>query len=438
MASLVGKIKDKIRHRSDSSSSDYHATARSVDEREEHSETAHSNYATGNTPSHHYSSSPRVSLEHSAFHVHRGRKSLDGSRPNPPPKDDIPPVPVVPTHIASGSADLPGSTRGRTEQSNINNQMANFSTTDDGIVSSSAGHSASNTRGSSGNGVFEDAVETLVPERGSSRYAVPSSPETPKRKAVPEPQHRDSIGQATRIPYRISSSQDPGATGMLNYPANGQQPNTYEQPDGRSVTISRPEANSPRSKHLAADTPPSRDAATPGLHDSAQLASMYLQKSSDTTEKESMLRSGHLHLPEGFNLQDTEETHVYEEVRPAVTHETIIKERTEIVQEEITRDIHVHHYYTYAQPVKVVEVLPAKHYYLDLVTGVKTQIPAPKGWQLPVHMQPVAPDTSTIKSWTRHYLVDEAHPNGIAESPPLKHESGHDNLRHEAALAGKV
>lgn len=137
----------------------------------------------------------------------------------------------------------------------------------------------------------------------------------------------------------------------------------------------------------------------------------------DAAKYEAIAR-GHLRLPEKFNLQNTEDTHVYETQRPAVTHETIIKERVEIIQEEITRDIHVHHYYTYQQPIKVVEILPPKHYFLDLETGVKTEIDPPFGWTMPVSMNPVVPDTKHLAAWTRHYLVNDEHPYGIPEAPP--------------------
>lgn len=146
--------------------------------------------------------------------------------------------------------------------------------------------------------------------------------------------------------------------------------------------------------------------------------------------------SEHIRLPPGFDLQNTEQTHVSEEWRPAVTHENIIKQRTEIIQEEITRDIHMHHYFTYLQPIKVVEILPPKHFLLDLETGVKTEIPAPSGWTMPVSMKPVSPDASMLKTWTRHYLVNEEHPLGVPELPPLKHEPAFEDLRQEAKVGG--
>lgn len=178
---------------------------------------------------------------------------------------------------------------------------------------------------------------------------------------------------------------------------------------------------------------PSTGQASDGhLVTDAQVAEKYLstarEKHNAERQKARAINSGHLKLPQGFSLHDTEETHVTEEHRPAVVHETIIKQRTEIVQEAITRDIHVHHYYTYVQPIRVVEILPARHFFLDLQTGIKTEVLPPPDWQIPPNMQPLSPDTSMIKGIVRHYLVDEEHPNGVLEPPPLNHEESHENL----------
>ena len=114
-----------------------------------------------------------------------------------------------------------------------------------------------------------------------------------------------------------------------------------------------------------------------------------------------------------------------------MTHETVVRERIEIVQEAISREVHVHHYYTYTQPIKVVEVLPAKHYFLNSATGERREIAAPAQWQLPATMLPATRDYSTLGGYTRHYVVDEEHPTGMLEEPtmPVKHERGHENLR---------
>ena len=140
-----------------------------------------------------------------------------------------------------------------------------------------------------------------------------------------------------------------------------------------------------------------------------------------------------LKLPAGWHMNNTVTTHVTETHQAPVTQETIVKQRTEIIQEAISRDIHVHHYYTYMQPVRVVEVLPAKHFTIDPRTGAKVEIQAPAGWTLPAEMTPRIPDTSVIKAWTRHYLVDEEHPRGILETASEKHEpaltNGHNPVR---------
>lgn len=115
------------------------------------------------------------------------------------------------------------------------------------------------------------------------------------------------------------------------------------------------------------------------------------------------------------------QTDVTETLHPAVTQEVIHEHRVEIVQEEITREIHVHHYFTQVQPIRVLEVLPARHFLVDPDTGEKKEIPAPEGWSMPVNLQPRTPDTSILAPITRHYLVNEQHPLGILESSPPPH-----------------
>jgi hypothetical protein len=105
-----------------------------------------------------------------------------------------------------------------------------------------------------------------------------------------------------------------------------------------------------------------------------------------------------------------------------VTQEVVKEHTVEIIQEEVTREVHVHHYYTYVQPIKAVEVLPARHFLVDEKTGQKVEIPAPKDWVMPSDMQPRKIDTSDLAPLTRHYLVDEKHPEGLPELPPLTPE----------------
>ena len=130
-------------------------------------------------------------------------------------------------------------------------------------------------------------------------------------------------------------------------------------------------------------------------------------------------------LPEGVQIHPnfkpgttTHDTDVTETFHPAVTHEVIKEHTVEIIREEITREIHVHHYYTQIQPVRVLEVLPARHFLVDPETGHKREIPEPAGWTMPTNMQPKSPDTSVLVPISRHYLVNEQYPKGVLEPPP--------------------
>ena len=59
---------------------------------------------------------------------------------------------------------------------------------------------------------------------------------------------------------------------------------------------------------------------------------------------------------------NTTDTTIHERMLPAVTHETIREDYHEIVEERITRDIHIDHIYHRVLPIKDIEVLPARHY----------------------------------------------------------------------------
>lgn len=129
-----------------------------------------------------------------------------------------------------------------------------------------------------------------------------------------------------------------------------------------------------------------------------------------------------LRLPASFDLSNTERTFVDTNIVPAVTQENVHIKRTELVTKVIHKDVHIDHHYTYVQPIPVLEILPARHFRLDPVTGMKTEIAAPPGYKLPAHLEPrQAEDYSHLKQTNRHYVVDEDHPHGQLESAPTKH-----------------
>jgi hypothetical protein len=147
-------------------------------------------------------------------------------------------------------------------------------------------------------------------------------------------------------------------------------------------------------------------------------------------------------LPPSFNPTNTTDTTVDTTVAPPVTHETRHTKRVEVVQEAITRDIHVDHYYHYIQPVKVVEVNPARHFTLNS-KGEKVSIAAPEGWEMPSDMSVRrGPDFVNgdgrdenkdlgkgALGWERRdYVVDEENPKGrmlSAEELEQERRKGH-------------
>jgi hypothetical protein len=118
-----------------------------------------------------------------------------------------------------------------------------------------------------------------------------------------------------------------------------------------------------------------------------------------------------------------------------VTHQVVKEHTIEVVQEAVTREIHVHHYYTHVQPIKAVEILPARHFKVDPTTGQKVEIPAPEGWEMPADLRPRKPDTSVLELMSRHYLVDEEHPTGVPELPPQDFKRGSQQELNNVAKA---
>lgn len=148
---------------------------------------------------------------------------------------------------------------------------------------------------------------------------------------------------------------------------------------------------------------------SPMRQDIEKPAPLQINKTTDTELPD------HVRLPAGFELVNKQETVVDTVWHPAVEQETVHINRTEINHPLVERDVHVHHYYEYEQPIAVTEVLPMKHYQLDPKTGEKTEIDAPAGWQPPDSFATTVPDTSQIRGTQRHYVVDREHPNGELE-----------------------
>lgn len=451
---MVDKVKQKLRSRSNSRSSlnspATHSNRNSTDIPDVpkiSDRDRDRNAAYPSSPTSRQEAFPRASLENSAFHVsrgHGGRASTDSNVARKP--------------LANTNSNLnPNSPS--TAQHRANHSLGG---------QQSAFDEAIPNRGSSRHAAEQDygqgydsrrSVEERIPQRESSRYAdTSSSPRNYDRlsneyDASSDPNSPTQRGnRRVSIPERLAHNPpvDQGSTKPLpQVPAahaSGNAANNYDnitQPTAAYNSGNAPHYdrayNSGNMSQQDADFNAISSRNDP-MSNSAWMSPMiskghHRQSSSsaprdvEADAKYEAMARGHLRLPEGFNLQNTEHTHVYETQRPAVTHETIVKKRTEIIREEITRDIHMHHYYTYQQPIKLVEILPPKHYFLDLETGVRTEIAPPFGWSLPVSMFPVSPNTSQLAGYTRHYLVNDQHPYGIPEEAPL--ESAVNNQRHD-------
>jgi hypothetical protein len=63
-----------------------------------------------------------------------------------------------------------------------------------------------------------------------------------------------------------------------------------------------------------------------------------------------------------LDLTNTETASIHQRWAPAVTHETVTTEVSEICEEQITREIHNHHVFHRVLPIIDIEVLPARHF----------------------------------------------------------------------------
>lgn len=372
----------------------------------------------------------RISLDHSAFHVSRGGTSR-GSNEAPIVSDST---------IKTNDQAVSG---GRVQKSQEDPQTiaqdaipARASSKGGVDVATKGAHNQNQNR--SRNPPTETTAD-LVPARGSSKQIFPK---THERKVtggrivlnLAEDEPQAHVIPRKELPnkhaHKVAPSHDDSHHSLnLRRVFEAEIPPSNPSDQGNDRSIYGVEDKTERAEPVAVDM--SRTASTLPNHVSDQMDH---DRDRDLSQKAAIAAS-YVSFPEGFDMQNTVRTEVTEEQRPAVIHENVIKQKTEIRQKAITRDIHVHHYYTYIQPVKVVEILPAKHFILDPRTGVKTEIPAPPGWQLPNSLSPVLPDTSTVKGWTRHYLVDEEHPNGVLEPPPPNHEPNMDGLEERAKRA---
>lgn len=62
------------------------------------------------------------------------------------------------------------------------------------------------------------------------------------------------------------------------------------------------------------------------------------------------------------DLSSTKDTTVHETWAPAVTHHQIVKQHHEILEEQVTREIHEHHVFHRKLPIIDIEVKPARHF----------------------------------------------------------------------------
>ncbi|QDS74628.1 hypothetical protein FKW77_009102 [Venturia effusa] len=153
-----------------------------------------------------------------------------------------------------------------------------------------------------------------------------------------------------------------------------------------------------------------------------------------------------------FDFNNSEDVDFYTQYAPAVTHETVIPEIHHVEHEVLTREIHNYDIYHRILPIKDIEVLPAKHFVRDPVTGELTQIPAPPGREVENHQwkivaaksdsgwQPSAPRQFTARTFKddegmpREYVGRDGilHTEVTWVHPPTIQDGGYETGQTEA------
>ncbi|KAK5048011.1 hypothetical protein LTR84_006201 [Exophiala bonariae] len=188
-----------------------------------------------------------------------------------------------------------------------------------------------------------------------------------------------------------------------------------------SPPLSSPDLKSAPTSHPSLKSSSKNEQITMAAQQQSRHQDRAITPSENATQQLAAYVQAHPPKKRSVTIPTTHDTVVTETMHPAVTREVIREHRIEVLREEITREIHVHHYFTHVQPVRALEVLPARHFLVDPETGEKKEIPEPEGWSMPANLQPRTPDTSILAPVTRHYLVNEQHPLGILESSPPPH-----------------
>jgi hypothetical protein len=261
----------------------------------------------------------------------------------------------------------------------------------------------------------DQGVDSIAPQEFHRRHYTISSPDMPDEYNVAS----DYFGQD---PNKTAPTRTAKLFGTISKNQNRKSLNLQ---DDRQPPLSvRRSRDMSRSEHTTQrDEPAPHRSGSGGIDDLSGLEQALpdieptspINLDAQTSQPEI---SEHVRLPPGFKPGHTEHTTVEEVWHPAVENQTIEHRKIVVTQPEIERDVHIHHYFEYEQPVYTTEILPPKHYRLDEKTGKKIEIQAPAYWKMPTSLTPRKADLSGLMGTQRHYLVDETHPFGVLESPP--------------------
>lgn len=189
--------------------------------------------------------------------------------------------------------------------------------------------------------------------------------------------HRHAAKETSRPP--TSNGQEPEVTaGLDKLTLNGHHAESNQQPRDNAHLPAQAIPSNTQPVHIGPTNDPYSEAI-------ADRNLPHQEQTSDRQGQPSKVNGKsreHGHRPievEEYALGRTEDSETIVTQAPAVTHETRIVNTHEVVQKQITREIHHYDVFHRIQPIDLIEVLPPRHFVPHSSGKGYVEIPPPEG-----------------------------------------------------------
>ncbi|KAI1266212.1 hypothetical protein F5Y18DRAFT_382765 [Xylariaceae sp. FL1019] len=189
----------------------------------------------------------------------------------------------------------------------------------------------------------------VEPQRAGQQHGAPSPATAPRI--------TNGIGNASKKVNENQETEQPRASGQRLAGHVPPRKSVSNEPKVAAPRVPEPRVPEPR---VAEPRVPEPRVAEPRIGDNERRDSQanYSKKLPDNSKGS----KGVKRTMDDLDLTNTTDTTVETSQATTVTHETVRPHVHEIIQEQVTRDIHTYDVYHRIQPIYDVEVLPARHF----------------------------------------------------------------------------